>query len=191
MRIILASKSPRRQELLKVMGIEDFDIIPAVGQESGGGETEPGKIAENIALGKALEIAKTRQPDDIIIGADTIVCCGGRILGKPKDQNDAFSMLELLSGRKHSVYTGVAVVKGDTVEADSVKTDVYFRKMEVYEIEKYIESGEPMDKAGAYGVQGRGSVFVDKIDGDFFNVVGLPLSKLYQMLKNVGLDIYR
>lgn len=189
MKIVLASKSPRRQELLKVIGIDNFEIIPALGEESGNGAKEPSDIAKNVAKGKAAEVRCRCGDDDIIIAADTLVFLDGKVLGKPKSEKEAADMLRSLSGRVHSVYTGISVMRGDREITDSVKTDVYFREITDDEIASYIKSGEPMDKAGAYGAQGLGSLFVERIDGDFFNVMGLPLCRLYGILKEIGLKL--
>ena len=191
MRVILASKSPRRQELLHVMGIDDFEVIPAAGDENDEGAEEPDLAVMNIAKHKALEIREKCGDDAVIIAADTLVYHDGKMLGKPGNEDEAREMLESLSGRRHSVFTGIAVIRGDETRTDCVKTDVYFREMTDEEITAYIKSGEPMDKAGAYGAQGLGSIFVEKIDGDFFNVMGLPLCRLYCMLDSIGYRLFR
>ena len=190
MRVILASKSPRRQELLRVIGINDFDVIPAVGGEDDGGAEAPDAAVRNIAEHKAAEIRGKCGDDAVIIAADTLVYHDGRMLGKPRDEADAKRMLRSLSGKCHSVYTGIAVMLGDEKRIDCVRTDVYFREITDEEIDAYIKSGEPMDKAGAYGAQGLGSIFVEKIDGDFFNVMGLPLCRLYSMLDSIGYKLF-
>lgn len=184
MRVILASKSPRRAELLRLMGIDKFDIIPAVGAEDSGGKCEPAEMTEALAENKALEVAAKCGAQDVIIAADTLVFLDGRVLGKPRDEGDAFNMLRALSGRGHSVYTGLCVICGDKKIVTHEKTDVFFRPLDDEEIRRYIVSGEPMDKAGAYGAQGLGSVFVEHISGDFFNVMGLPVCRLYTVLRD-------
>ena len=193
--IILASASPRRKELLEQIGIS-FEICPAKGEERIT-KSVPHEVVEELASQKAIEVAsmvrtyeETHQelvtPSDLmVIGADTIVSCGGQILGKPKDERDACRMLKLLSGGTHQVYTGVSIVLLDASgKAGQVtfheKTDVTMRAM----------SEEPMDKAGAYGIQGKCAIFVDKIDGDYNNVVGLPVAAIYRELKKLGIDIY-
>lgn len=182
MSIILASASPRRRELLKMLGIEDFKIIPAPAEKPlSQGDT--GKAVENTALDKAMQVKRLASPGDIIIAADTVVCIDNMVLGKPKDEREAFEMLSSLSGRSHFVYTGVAVISGDYKDVRAEKTEVFFKAMTPREIETYIATGEPMDKAGAYGIQGRGAVFISGIRGDYFNVVGLPVSLLWDMLK--------
>lgn len=180
MDIILASKSPRRQELLEMLKL-DFRIIPAKGEE----QCEPGATPEqavmSIASGKAREIA-AQYPDSLVIGADTLVYIDGRTIGKPHSEAEAAEMLRLLSGRVHQVYTGVAIISGGVLKTDYEKTDVEFRTLTDEEIQWYISTGEPMDKAGAYGIQGPGAVFIPRINGDYFNVMGLPLCKLWGML---------
>lgn len=182
MSIILASASPRRRELLKMLGIEDFHIIPAPAEKplSPG---DAGKVVQDTALDKAMQVKRLASTGDIIIAADTVVCVDNMVLGKPKDEGEAFKMLSSLSGRSHFVYTGVAVISGDYKDARFEKTEVFFKALTPGEINRYIATGEPMDKAGAYGIQGRGSVFISGIRGDYFNVVGLPVSLLREMLK--------
>ena len=153
-------------------------------------DLEAEEIVETLAMRKAMAIAEDMDFGDVIIGADTIVLYDGLVFGKPEDKTDAFNMLTMLSGNWHEVYTGIAVVKGDTKVVDSVKTRVKFRAITEDEIEAYIDTNEPMDKAGAYGIQGFASIFVDQIDEDIYNVVGLPLCKLSQILKeSFGISI--
>ena len=189
MKIILASGSPRRKELLEREGL-DFLVIPADCEEV----AEPGPardVVVSLAKQKALWVAEKEKKringDTIVIGADTVVSLDDVILGKPKDREDAFSMLSSLSGREHEVYTGVALVSGDgkVMEAFSVCTKVRFRRMTDDEINGYIDTGEPMDKAGAYGIQGFCARYIKGIKGDYNNVVGLPIGHLYQLLKNL------
>ena len=182
MNIILASASPRRRELLKMLGFQYFKVIPAP-EEKPLTLGDTGRAVCDTALDKALQVKRLASPSDIIIAADTIVCIGNTILGKPKDEEDAFNMLSSLSGRSHTVYTGVAVVSGDYQDVRFEKTEVFFKTMTDSEIRNYIATGEPMDKAGAYGIQGRGAVFISGIRGDYFNVVGLPVALLWEMLK--------
>ncbi len=186
MKIILASGSPRRKELLEREGL-DFLVIPADCEEV----AEPGPardVVVSLAKQKALWVAEKEKKringDTIVIGADTVVSLDDVILGKPKDREDAFSMLSSLSGREHEVYTGVALVSGDgkVMEAFSVCTKVRFRRMTDDEINGYIDTGEPMDKAGAYGIQGKGGAFVESVTGDFDNVVGLPVGEVVKRL---------
>lgn len=203
--IILASASPRRKELLEQIGLQ-FDICPAKGEEIIT-KTIPHEVVQELASQKAKEVAamvklyedtheELMTPQDImVIGADTIVAYENEILGKPKDEEDAFRMLSMLSGNTHSVYTGVSIVllaaSGKVGEITFYeKTDVRMREMNEAEIRRYIGTGEPMDKAGAYGIQGKCAIYIDKIDGDYNNVVGLPIAAIYRELKNLGIDIY-
>ena len=184
MKIILASKSPRRKEILSLLNIP-FEIMVSEADESIDEALPPFFTAEKLSLEKASRVAKNINYDALVIGADTIVLSDGKILGKPKDENDAYLMLKTLSGKWHSVITGVTVM--DTLSAKSesfyVETKVHFTDLTDDEINNYIKTKEPMDKAGAYGIQGQGGAFIDQISGDYFNVVGLPLCKLRQVLK--------
>ena len=186
MDILLASKSPRRQELLRMLGAEDIKIIPASGEEDVPEGLTPGDVVSRIAYGKGKEVAEKHGQNALTIAADTLVYLDGEALGKPKDEEDAFRMLKKLSGNVHSVYTGVALFCGGMHMTGFERTLVHFRKMTDEEIWKYIKSGEPMDKAGAYGAQGLGAVFIQGLEGDFFNVMGLPLCKLSVMLRTPG-----
>ena len=191
MDIILASKSPRRRELLQMLGIRDFAIIPSGDPEIlPEGLTPPETVCE-IARCKAREIAAKSGAESLVIAADTLVCLDGDFLGKPEDEGDAELMLRRLSGRKHTVYTGVAIICGGSEICEAEASDVLFRELSDEEISAYIATGEPMDKAGAYGAQGLGALFVKGIDGDFFNVMGLPVCRLGIMLKSFGIDILK
>ena len=189
MGFVLASGSPRRRELLEMIGIKDFKVIPDSGPE----EMIPGISPEltvcGIALKKALNVSLLCDKDDIILAADTLVYLDDTPLGKPGSAEEAASMLKALSGRKHTVFTGVALVRGDMHITEAEMTDVYFREISAGEIAAYIATGEPADKAGAYGAQGRGSVFINRIDGEFFNVMGLPLCRLSVMLRDFGVYV--
>ena len=187
MSIILASKSPRRQELLKLLGVE-FTIETADIDEHMDPDLPPQREVSRVAARKAAKIAE-KHPDDLVIASDTIVVVDGRILGKPKDEADAFSMLRLLSGRRHEVMTGLCVRQGARETCETVITAVQFRALSDAEIRAYIETSEPMDKAGAYGIQGRASVFVTGIEGDYFSVMGLPVCRLCQCLRTFGVTI--
>jgi len=182
-KLILASASPRRGKLLKQIGLE-FEIMPSNFDESRICTNNPTGSAQQAAFEKTRAVAK-KLSEGIVIGADTIVVYAGEVMGKPKDQSDAVRMLKQLSGKKHEVITGVALVNArDNREyVWSEATLVWFRKLSDMEIKKYVESGQPMDKAGAYGIQGRAAAFVEKIDGCYFNVVGLPLASLVAKLK--------
>ena len=187
MKIILASGSPRRKELMERAGFE-FEIIPA-GCEENAGPGPAREVVESLGLQKAEWVADKEkgnfEGDTIVIGADTVVSLDDVILGKPKNEADAFSMLKNLSGREHEVYTGVAIVSvnGQIKESFVVCTKVMFRSLTDNEINEYIATGEPLDKAGAYGIQGKGGAFVEKISGDYDNVVGLPITELVNRLK--------
>ena len=183
MGIVLASGSPRRLELLKMIGIRDFAVIPDTSEETLPPGLTPEQTVCNIALAKALNVSRLCGADDVIIAADTLVYLDGEPISKPEDAQDAASILRRLSNRRHDVYTGVVIKKGDTHETGVEATSVFFREITDDEIAAYIETGEPMDKAGAYAAQGRAAVFVERIEGDFFNVMGLPLCRLHTMLK--------
>ncbi|MBQ9044385.1 MAG: septum formation protein Maf [Oscillospiraceae bacterium] len=189
MHYVLASASPRRRELAELMGLDPLKILPAVGEERADPGLTGGALAEALALHKAREVAQRCEPDDIVIGADTIVCLDDAVFGKPRDAADAARMLRALSGRAHTVYTGVAVVRGGETRTHAEATRVRFRALTESEIAGYIETGEPMDKAGAYGIQGKGSLLISGIDGDFFNVMGLPVCALGEMLKLFGTEL--
>lgn len=184
--IILASASPRRKELLDMLGVRNLKVIPASGEEIIPDDMSPERIVCELSSFKAKEVSGKCSSEDIIIAADTIVSIDGEILGKPRDEEDAFLMLSKLSGRTHSVFTGITVIRGDDVLSEYERTSVRFRGMSEREKRSYIASGEPMDKAGAYGAQGIGALFVEGIEGDFFNVMGLPLCRLSKMLEKLG-----
>lgn len=188
MQIILASQSPRRRELLGQMGLSGFIIRPAQGEEVVDPDLSPHKLVEELSSQKAAEVAATSDRDDLIIAADTVVAIDGTVLGKPHSPQEAFSMLSRLSGRRHTVYTGVTVRRGETTLTAHEATHVHFRPLTHSEIEAYIATGEPMDKAGAYGIQGYGALLVEGIAGDYSNVVGLPVCRLGQMLTQFGVN---
>ena len=185
MKIILASASPRRKELLEQLGLT-FLVFPAQGEEKQVGDT-PSEIVMNLA--------KVGEQDSLVIGADTVVVKDGKVLGKPKNREDAFTMLKGLSGSIHEVYTGVSL----WMREDGKKVQYSFyecTKVTMYpvtdeELNRYIDTGEPMDKAGAYGIQGKAAAFIEKIEGDYNNVVGLPIARIYQELKQLGIDVYK
>ena len=188
MKIILASQSPRRRELLERMGLEQFEIRPAAGAENASPALSPARLVEELSRQKAEEVALTAEADDVIVAADTVVAADGRVLGKPHSREEAAEMLRFLSGRTHTVYTGVTVRRGGTVLTQHEATDVVFRPLTEDEIEAYADTGEPMDKAGAYGIQGRGCVLVEGIRGDYYNVMGLPVCRLALMLRQFGIE---
>lgn len=188
-RIVLASGSPRRQELLNRIGITDFDIrVPQTDEHYPTGLT-PAQIVEYISREKADAAAKLCTPEEIVITADTMVFLDDARLGKPADEADALRMLTALQGRSHTVCTGVTVRRGSEILTESETTRVYFRPADQAELLSYIATGEPMDKAGAYGVQGKGALLVERLDGDFFNVMGLPVLRLSQMLLHFGVRL--
>lgn len=203
--IILASASPRRRELLEQVGVE-FEVFPAKGEEVIT-KKSPCDVVMELAKQKAEEVASmvlnygeahtdiSTPQDMIVIGADTVVAFDDQILGKPEDEVDAYKMLSMLSGNVHSVYTGVAIVfmdrSGRTGEyVFYEKTDVSMYEMSKAEIQRYIKTGEPMDKAGSYGIQGVCAIHIKEIKGDYNNVVGLPVARLYQELQRLGIDWY-
>lgn len=176
--IILASKSPRRKELLSLI-TDDFVIKTADVDESLPSGINPDQAVEYLSKIKAEPF---KNNTDTVIGADTVVAIDGTILGKPKNREDAFCMLKMLSGKCHGVFTGVTVIKPDSTVTFSVETKVKFFDLTDAEINSYIDTNEPYDKAGSYGIQGKGALLVEKIDGDYFNVVGLPVSTLNKYL---------
>ena len=181
MKIILASASPRRKELLTLAGIV-YEVVVSQCEEILPDGITPDKAVEELARQKAEDVF-SRNPDCMIIAADTVVALGNTILGKPKDEDDAFNMLSSLSGRRHTVYTGVCIKTKDKTDLFHVATEVEFYDLTEKEIRDYIATKEPMDKAGAYGIQGKGSILVKRINGDYFNVVGLPVAKLNRVIK--------
>lgn len=187
MKIVLASASERRQELLSRL-VDDFDIIVSdFDEDSIKFEDNIQEYVESIAEGKGLQVAKKVTQDSIIISADTIVTLGNEILGKPKDEKDAFNMLKKLSGNVHKVYSALVLINTKTgkILRASLPTEVIFSDLSDEEISEYIKTKEPLDKAGAYGIQGKGGVFVKEIKGCYYNVVGLPLNKLKAMMKEI------
>jgi septum formation protein len=187
--IVLASASPRRQELLRQLGLE-FKIDGRSKEDPPIAGLEPSEFVKKLSLEKAVLIHKF-HPNSLIIAADTIGVVSGRIIGKPRSYDDARAMLTLLSGKPHTVFTGFTILDTATNRAlsKSVATTVYFKKLSAEEINAYIATGEPMDKAGAYAIQGRGALLVERIEGDYFNVVGLPLFALGEALKEFGVKI--
>jgi len=186
-KIVLASASPRRQELLRRIGITDFELrVPHV-EEYYPDDLTPPEIVTYISREKSLAVPST--PDEIVITADTMVFLDDARLGKPRNEAHALEMLTALQGRCHTVCTGVTVRQGDRVLSRAQSTRVYFRPATQAELRAYIAGGEPMDKAGAYGVQGQGALLVERIDGDFFNVMGLPVVLLQRMLAQFGVHL--
>ena len=190
-RIILASKSPRRKELLERIGITDFKVRAPNVDESVEAGLSPARVVEELSLRKARAAAKNARPGSLIIAADTVVALDGAVLGKPKSGEDAFAMLSALSGREHHVFTGVTVLQGEKVVTEHEETAVTFRELSPEEIRGYIATGEPMDKAGAYGIQGVGALLVSGIQGDYCNVMGLPVFRLGRILSGFGVELLR
>ena len=180
MRLILASASPRRKELLGLFGVP-FEIRAADIDETMDPNGAPFDEVGRVSRLKAL--ATERDAHDVVVAADTIVVCAGRVLGKPHDPQEATEMLRLLSGRDHQVMTGVTVLRGDRVETFTEVTDLHFRELTDREIARYVASGEPMDKAGSYGIQGGAALFCTGMKGDYYNVMGLPVCRLGQVLR--------
>ena len=174
---------------MEMLGVTGLVIRPAVREERADPSLPPPALVMALAAAKAREAAAEAEGDDVVIAADTIVVFGGRVYGKPHSPAEAAEMLRTLSGRTHEVYTGVCVIRNGVELCRADRSAVTFRSLSDGEIERYIASGEPMDKAGAYGAQGRGALFVERIDGDFFNVMGLPLCLLGEMLKEQGVEL--
>lgn len=183
-RVVLASGSPRRRQLLELIGI-DHEVLASNIDETMRPREAPRRHAERLAREKASAVAN-RQPDRITIAADTIVVINKKVLGKPVDAADARRMLSMLSGREHTVITAVAVARGRKLRSAVEEVRVKFRRLRDDEIDAYVATGEPMDKAGAYGIQGYGATIVECVDGDYFAVMGLPLARLVTLLRDLG-----
>ncbi|MCK9263598.1 MAG: Maf family protein [Desulfomonilia bacterium] len=188
MQIVLASASPRRRELLSWLGLEFDVVVPEVDETIQPGEV-PAEFCARISREKALSVS-ARRPDTLVISADTIVVSGGRILGKPADREQAREHLRLLKGTGHEVYTGYAIIRGEERVSRVIRTLVHFRDMSPEEIDWYVSTKEPLDKAGSYGLQGIGALFISTIEGSYTNVIGLPLSDLYHDLKVFGVALH-
>ncbi len=191
MKVILASKSPRRVEILEKI-VKEFEVVQSNFDENTvdfKGDIE--KYVKDLSRNKAIEVSKRLNEPSIVIAADTVVFQDGKVLEKPKNEEDAFSMLSSLSGNTHKVYSGICLINtyNDTVVTDCDCTEVRFSELNPRQIRNYINSGEPMDKAGAYGIQGLGGAFVEGINGCYYNVMGLPLNKLYKALENYDITI--
>lgn len=183
MDIILASASPRRKELLQLI-FDQFQVIPSQAKEIIPPDVSPEEVPKILAGIKCLDIADSHR-QALVIGCDTVVICEGKILGKPKNKDAAFAMLKTLSGKRHSVVTGCHITLEDSNISFHQTTEVTFYPLSDREISEYIENGEPFDKAGAYGIQGKGALFVKEIAGDYFNVVGLPVARLSREIQNL------
>ena len=186
MKLILASQSPRRKELLGLLGIP-FTIQVPQADETMDPNDDPASQVMEVSQRKAWAVCAGEK--NVVIAADTIVVCDGEILGKPHSKEDACRMLSMLSGRSHLVMTGMTVTHDRHTLSCTEITEVFFRELSQEEIMRYVESGEPMDKAGAYGIQGGAALFVEKIDGDYYNVMGLPVCRLTQMLKQMAPEL--
>ncbi len=186
MALILASQSPRRKTLMELFSVP-FTVRVADIDETMDAVLSPAQEVARVSREKALAVP--HAPEDVVVAADTIVVCGGNVLGKPKDEADAVRMLTQLSGARHQVMTGVTVVKGTKIESFTEITDIDFRPLSQKEITAYVRTGEPMDKAGAYGIQGGAALFVSRLEGDYYNVMGLPVCRLGQVLKTVAPEI--
>lgn len=195
-RLILASASPRRQEILADAGIEfDVDTSAVEPELGGGGVVEPVEFARSAAAAKALDVAP-RHPGRTVVGADTVVAVGGAVLGKPVDGADAVRMLELLGGRENQVVTAFAIAtmrdgRAELLAVEHEISIVVFKRLTARQIADYVGTGEPLDKAGAYAVQGRGGELIERVEGDYLNVVGLPLKRLCRTLSELGLPVGR
>lgn len=187
--IILASASPRRKELLRQIGLK-FQVEPSDYEENIGSQSDPHELARSLSLGKASLVAQKHR-NALVIAADTFIVFEGKILGKPHTAADATEMLKTINGKPHSVITGFTIIDSNSKRtvSKSVETKVYLKKLNSSEIDTYVKSKEPLDKAGAYAIQGLGSVIVERIEGDYFNVVGLPLSALADGLKEFGVYV--
>ena len=186
MQLILASASPRRKELLGLFHIP-FLIRVADIDETMDQAASPADEVGRVSRMKALAVS--REPEDVVIAADTIVVCAGRVLGKPRSEAAAAEMLQLLSGRDHQVMTGCSILRGDRCETFTEVTDLHFRPLRQSEIARYVASGEPMDKAGSYGIQGGAALFCEKMTGDYYNVMGLPVCRLGEVLRKIAPEL--
>lgn len=186
MQLILASQSPRRKELLGLFHIP-FTVRIADIDETMDPAKAPYDEVARVSLLKAKAVEANAE--DVVIAADTIVVCDGKTLGKPHSEEEAAGMLRLLSGRDHQVMTGMTVLRGDTHRSITEVTDIHFRALSENEIARYVASGEPMDKAGAYGIQGGAALFAEKMVGDYYNVMGLPVCRLWQLLSQIAPEI--
>lgn len=187
MKIILASGSPRRKELLGLFRVP-FTIQAADIDETMDPAAAPAEETARVSIRKAQAVP--REKDDLVIAADTIVVCGGKVLGKPRNEEEAAKMLTLLSGRDHQVMTGCTVLRGERRETFTEITDLHFRPLTGQEIEAYVRTGEPMDKAGAYGIQGGAALFCERMNGDYYNVMGLPVCHLGKVLKEIAPELF-
>ena len=189
MEIVLASGSPRRRQLLEQIGLTGFRVLASDADESLPDGIAPGEAVERLSARKGAAVAAQARPGALVIAADTVVALDGAILGKPRDEGEAREMLSALSGRTHQVYTGVSLFHPGGRRTEHEVTAVTFRPLSREEIAAYVATGEPMDKAGAYGIQGLGALLVERLEGDYFNVMGLPLCRLGRMLAAAGVRL--
>lgn len=187
MELILASQSPRRRELL---GLFRLPFVIRVADIDEGMDSQKSPYDEVARVSREKALAVSRGAEDIVIAADTIVVCNGKVLGKPKSPAEAVQMLTLLSGRDHQVMTGMTVVRGEAIQTCTEVTDIHFRTLSQKEIAAYVATGEPMDKAGAYGIQGGAALFAEKMVGDYYNVMGLPVCKLRMLLEEMAPELF-
>ena len=188
-KIILASKSPRRDEILSLVGYP-HEVIVSDADETVGDDVSARDAATEISRRKAAAVLGITDGERVIVAADTVVEADGKVFGKPKDENDARRMLETMSGGRHFVHTGVTVTDGERTVTECITTKVYMRKLTKRDIDGYIASGEPFDKAGAYGIQGIAGAFVERLEGDYFNVMGLPICRLSEILTEFGIGLF-
>ena len=188
--LVLASASPRRRDLLEMLGLFDLTILPARGEVPLDSRLPIAEAVALVALSKAEDSASRAPKGSLVLGADTVVCLENRVLGKPKDAAEASAMLHALSGKKHTVYTGMALIRNDRQLWDTAAADVWFRPLEDREIDAYIATGSPLDKAGAYGAQDLAALFVERIEGEFYTVVGLPMCGLGKLLAAFGIRLW-
>lgn len=186
MQLILASQSPRRRELL---GLFQIPFVVRIADIDETMDPKRNPYDEVARVSRAKAEATRRNAEDVVVAADTIVVCDGTVLGKPHSPEEAVRMLSLLSGRDHQVMTGMTVLRGNTAATVTEVTDIHFRPLSQKEIARYVASGEPMDKAGAYGIQGGAALFAEKLSGDYYNVMGLPVCRLGQLLKEIAPDL--
>lgn len=191
MKIVLASESPRRKEILSNIGLS-FESIPSKLDETKYEYLKPTEMVRKLAEDKAVTVSRIISDSTIVIGSDTVVVYKDKVLGKPKDNKDAYKLLKTLSGSKHRVYTGIALIDTSTGKKylEHAYTNVYMRDLSDNEIKFYINSGEPLDKAGGYGIQGIGSILINYIEGDFYTVMGFPILKFYEGLRCLGYNLY-
>ncbi|MGB9839302.1 Maf family protein [Thermovenabulum sp.] len=189
-KLVLASSSPRRIELLKQIGL-DFEVIPANIEEEKIIELKPDELVQKLAIEKVISVSK-KVRNSIVIGADTLVYAENKVLGKPRTEKEALDMLLLLSNKWHKVYSGIAVLDTETQKliTDVEESGVKFKSISEKEAKNYIQTGEPMDKAGAYAIQGKGAVFIERIEGCYYNIVGLPLFKLVKLLEQFNVYVF-